>query len=568
MPDDPDPPARPDPADESIYPHLTPDQLERVGAFAVCREYRAGDIVFEQGERDAPLGVIESGAVDIIDRRPGGDVPFARVGAGNLVGDIAMFTGQPTVAACVAVEPTRALLVSHDRLRQLVARHSDIGDLLLNTFLRRRAWLEGHGYGQAGLIGTATSQDAYRLRQFLARNQVPFHWYDLDADAGSRALLDKLGVRPDDCPVLVCGSTSKVTRNPSVGDVADHLGLRPDPEDKVYDLLVVGAGPAGLAAAVYASSEGLCTLVLEADSPGGQAGTSSKIENYLGFLTGISGAELTKQATLQARKFGAVLTNPRAAKSLRADGDERVAELDDGREVRARVVLVATGAEYKRLECPNCGDFEGRGVYYAASQVEATGCTDEEVVVVGGGNSAGQAVVFLAGRSKKVYFAIRPASLDQAKMSRYLIERIEQLPNVELLADSDVKELHGDDRLTAIEVCVGPERRRIETNRVFVMIGADPRTGWLGDALLLDDHGFILAGDDVRKDDRFRDAWPLDRDPYLLESSVPGVFAAGDVRFGSVKRVAAAVGEGSMCVTFTHRRLAEVAPKEAVTAGR
>lgn len=559
---DPDPPARPDPADEAIYPKLTTDQLRRVEGFAVCRQYAPADVLFEEGERDAPLVVLESGAVDVIDRRPGGDVPFARVGAGNIVGDISMFTGQPTVAACVAVEPTRALLISHDRLKELVARHSDVGDLLLNTFLHRRAWLEGHGYGQAGLVGTAACPAAYRLREFLTRNQIPFHWYDLDADADSRALLDRLGVRPDECPVLVCGNTSEVTRNPSVGDVADHLGLRPDPENRVYDLLVVGAGPAGLAAAVYASSEGLCTLVLEADSPGGQAGTSSKIENYLGFLTGISGAELTRQATLQAKKFGAVLTNPRAAKSLRADGDERVIELDDGREVRAKVVLVATGAEYKRLDCPSCGDFEGRGVYYAASQVEATGCGDEEVVVVGGGNSAGQAVVFLAGRSKKVYFAIRPASLDQAKMSRYLIERIEQLPNVEVLPNSDVKELHGDDRLRAIEVCLGTDRRRIDTGRVFVMIGADPRTAWLGDALLLDDYGFVLAGDDLRRDDRFRDVWPLDRDPYLLESSVPGVFAAGDVRCGSVKRVAAAVGEGSMCVTFTHRRLAEVASKD------
>ncbi|MBX9623733.1 MAG: FAD-dependent oxidoreductase [Gemmataceae bacterium] len=557
----PDPVPPPDPNDPAIYPRLTPDQLGRVEGFAVCREYAAGEVLFEQGERDAPLGVIGSGTVEVIDRRPGGDVPFARVGAGNIVGDIAVFTGQPTVAACVAVEPARVLLVSHDRLKELVAQHSDIGDLLLTTFLARRAWLEGHGYGQAGLVGSATSKEAYRLREFLARNQVPFRWYDVDADAASRALLDRLGVRPDECPVLVCG-TGGVARRPTVEEVADHLGLRPDPGDRVYDLVVAGAGPAGLAAAVYASSEGLSTLVLEADSPGGQAGTSSKIENYLGFLTGISGAELTRQATLQARKFGAVLTNPRAARGLSADGDERVVELDDGRRVRAKVVLVATGAEYKRLECPSCGDFDGRGVYYAASQVEASGCEDGEVVVAGGGNSAGQAVVFLAGRAKRVYFAIRPASLDQAKMSRYLIDRVERLGNVEVLAEAEVVELHGDDRLRAVEVCVGRDRRRIEASRLFVMIGSTPRTAWLGDALLRDEHGFVLTGDELRKDGRFRAVWPLDRDPYLLEGSVPGVFAAGDCRHDSVKRVAAAVGEGSMCVTFTHRRLAEVAPKE------
>ena len=547
----------PDPADESLFPRLTAGQMARVCEFAETREYAAGELLFDQGVRDAPLFVLDAGAADILDRRPAGDVRISRATPGLFIGDTAMFTGHPTVAACVATEPTRARVVPPARLRELVARHSDIGDLLLTTFVARRAWLEGHGYGQASLIGPADCKATYRLREFLSRNQVPFHWHDPSTDADSQALLDRLNVPAADTPVLVCGSSGHVARNPTVEQVADRLGLRPDPGDAEYDLLVVGAGPSGLAAAVYAASEGLTTLVLDADCPGGQAGTSSKIENYLGFLTGISGAELTKQATLQARKFGAVLSSPRAAGKLCAKGEKRAVELADGRRVAAKTVLIASGAEYRRLDCPSCGDFEGRGVYYAASHVEAVNCADQELAVVGGGNSAGQAVVFLASRAKKVYLSIRRDAPTQ--MSRYLSDRVERLANVEVLPNSTVCGLHGTGHLEAVEFDTRGVKRREPVAGLFVLIGADPRTAWLGDGVLLDDHGFVLTGDELRHDARFAGAWPLDRDPYLLETSVPGVFAAGDVRSGSVKRVAAAVGEGSMCVSFAHRRIAELA---------
>ena len=427
--------------------------------------------------------------------------------------------------------------------------------------MARRAWLEGNGYGQVTLIGSQQSQEAFRLREFLSRNEIPFRWYDVDADAGSGKLLDALHVAPADTPVLI-DAAGEVARNPDVGAIADRLGLRVAPDDNVYDLVVVGAGPAGLAAAVYAASEGLRTFVADARWPGGQAGTSSKIENYLGFLTGVSGADLTRQAVLQARKFGATLSSPRRATRLDDRGATKVVELDDGRRVEARCVLVASGAEYRRLDCAGCAGYEGRGVYYAASPVEVGGCGGKEVVIVGAGNSAGQATVFLASKAARVYLAVRGGGLAEAKMSHYLSDRIANTANVEVLPHTQVESLEGDGSLAAVVLKSDDgSARRIATASLFVMVGADPRTAWLDGAVLTDGHGFVLTGDELRHDPRFAATWMLDRDPYLLETCSPGVFAAGDVRLGSVKRVASAVGEGAMTVTFVHRRLAELAAR-------
>ena len=549
----------PDTSDPALFPHFTPAQLAIVSEFATAREYAPGEFLFDQGVRDAPLFVLTTGSVDVIDRRPEGDLCISTAAAGNFLGDIAMFTGEPTVVAGVATVPTAALLVGRESLRRLVSQHSGVGDLILRTFMARRAWLEGRGYGQVTLIGTLRSQETFRLREFLSRNEVPFRWHDPEADGGDKPLLDALHIDAAETPVLI-DATGEVSRNPEVGALADRLGLRVPPDDEVYDLVVVGAGPAGLAAAVYAASEGLRTFVVDGRWPGGQAGTSSKIENYLGFLTGISGADLTRQAVLQARKFGATLSSPRAARRLEARGETKVVELDDGTRVRARCVLVASGADYRRLDCPGCEAYEGRGVYYAASQVESGGCGGREVVIVGAGNSAGQATAFLATKAAKVYLAVRGGGLAEAKMSQYLSDRIAHTANVEVLPRTRVDSLHGDGQLTAVDLRADDGTvRRVETGSLFVMIGADPRTAWLDGAVLMDGHGFLLTGDELRHEARFAGCWPLDRDPYLLETSVPGVFAAGDARHGSVKRVASAVGEGAMAVTFTNRRLAELA---------
>ena len=319
-----------------------------------------------------------------------------------------------------------------------------------------------------------------------------------------------------------------------------------------------GAGPAGLAAAVYSASEGLRTFVVDARWPGGQAGTSSKIENYLGFLTGISGNELTRQAVLQARKFGATISSPSQAMGLEDAGETRIVRLDDGHEVRTRSVLIASGADYRKLECPSCARYEGRGVYYAASHLEVAGCVGKDVAIVGAGNSAGQATMFLSGCARHVYLVVRGNGLVDAKMSQYLVERIQSAANVELLPYTQVGHLDGDEQLETIEVRARDgSTRRLGVAALFVMIGAVPRTDWLDSTVLLDAQGFVLTGDDLRHDSQFSARWPLDRDPYLLETSVPGVFAAGDVRHGSVKRVASAVGEGAMSVALAHRWMSE-----------
>ncbi|MEO0587080.1 MAG: FAD-dependent oxidoreductase [Planctomycetota bacterium] len=547
-----------DPEHAVLHPALSERQMEQVARVAVCREYASGEVMFQHGQRDAPLFVLERGSVDIFDRTQPGDTLIARVIEGRFVGDVSIFTGEPTVAECVASEPVRALTVERTALRRLIAESADVGDLILRTLIARREWLSGHGLGQVKLIGSRWSEQTFRLRDFLSRNQLMFRYYDLDTDDEVEGLMEAFGIDPEDTPVLIC--PKGVHRNPTVEEVAANFGLRGAiAEGTTVDVLVVGAGPGGLAAAVYAASEGLETLVIEADSPGGQAGTSSKIENYLGFPTGLSGDELTQRAVLQARKFGVTISSPRRVESIDCEGAYKRVKLDGGEVVEARSVVIAVGANYRKLPCADCERFDGKGVYYGASHQEARQCSGETVVVVGGGNSAGQAAINLSQTAACVKIVIRRDSL-AATMSRYLIDRIDRADNIELVTETELTGFYGEAGLERVRMTKrdGTETM-LDTRSVFVMIGADPRTAWLADCVGLDRRGFVVTGEEARQHPEFAAHWgQTERAPFLLEGTRPGVFAVGDVRSGSIKRVASAVGEGSMAVKYVHEHLAVV----------
>ncbi|HXM59658.1 MAG TPA: FAD-dependent oxidoreductase, partial [Terriglobales bacterium] len=427
-----------------------------------------------------------------------------------------------------------------------------LGEIFLKAFVLRRVFLISNSVGDAVLIGSNHSSDTLRLREFLARNGQPHSYLDVEVDPDVQTVLDQFEIPIADIPVLICRGTVAL-RNPSNSEVAACLGLNAgiDQAD-VSDVVVVGAGPSGLAAAVYGASEGLKVLVLEKNAPGGQAGSSSRIENYLGFPMGISGEELSNRAFVQAEKFGAHIAIAQSAMGLKSNLPPYTVELEGGGSVRGQTVIIAAGSRYRRLDLPNLSQLEGVGVYYGATHVEATVCRDEEVAVVGGGNSAGQAAVFLAGTAKHVYLVVRGPCLAKT-MSRYLISRIEANPRITLMAWTTIEELEGDTHLKRVRLHntkTGANETR-DIQHVFMMTGADPNTEWLRGSLALDAKGFIKTGAEVQ------DGWPLHRPPYLLETSLPGVFAVGDIRAESVKRVASAVGEGSMVVQFVHKVLAE-----------
>ena len=432
-----------DPTHPTLHPALTEAQLECIARFAVCQEFEPGDVLFKHGQREAPFIVLESGKADIYERLADGSRRLiAVVIADRFIGDLSMFTGQPTLAECEAAEHCRTLVMDRAKLRELIAHHSDVGDVILRCLIERREWLKGNDIGYAKLVASRWSPEAFRLRDFLSRNQILFRYYDVETDDEAALLLEQFNITPDQTPVLIC--SSGVTRNPTVEELADHLGFKPKLDDAPrYDLAVVGAGPGGLAAAVYGASEGLSTLVIESDSPGGQAGASSKIENYLGFPTGVSGQELTQRALLQARKFGVTLSNPTRVSDIVCEGDFKLLRLSDDKTIEARSVVIATGARYRKLDAPGCAELEGSGVYYGASHTEAVQCSGEHIIVVGGGNSAGQAAIHLAQHAKHVYIIIRRDTLD-ATMSRYLIDRIERTNNIELVAQTELTCFHGN----------------------------------------------------------------------------------------------------------------------------
>jgi thioredoxin reductase (NADPH) len=541
-----------DPDHPTLFPRLTAEQIDYLAEIGSHETYSRGDLVWEHGQRDTPLYVIVSGAVDVIDQAPEGDRYFTQCRPGTFAADISMFTGEPTLAAGFAAEPTDVVAVPPEDLRRVVATTGELGDLLLRTMVTRREWLEGRGLGQQRLIGLRWSNEAFAVRELLERNLAPFTWHDLATDEESRVLLDGLGIEQAECPVLV--RSEGVIRRATVSSVADELGLRADVDGQSFDVVVLGGGPAGLAAAVYGASEGLSTLVVERFAPGGQAGTSARIENYLGFPTGLSGSELARRATLQARKFGAVISSVHEACEISEPeaGGLREVRLKDDQRVRGRSLVLASGADYRRLPAENADRFEGQGLYYAATHVEAQQCSEEEeVVVVGGGNSAGQAIVKLADFSGRVHVVARRPL--EVTMSRYLVEQIASKPNVRVWSGCEVRSLEGDESLESVVISGGGPDRRIQTPAVFAMIGASPRSEGLVGFVGRDEKGFVVTGEDARRHPDFDLYWQgANRGPLMLESTRRGVFAIGDVRTGSTKRVAAAVGDGALVVRSIH----------------
>jgi thioredoxin reductase (NADPH) len=545
----------PDLSDEALYPRLSPEKIGRLAKKGTRRSFEEGDVLYEQGMRDAPFYIIERGSVHLFDVKPGKEVWIAEADAGTFLGDIATFTGEPAVSRCVAAEPTDVIVFDRPTLRSMVAAWPELGEVILPAMSARRAWHEEAGHGVLRLIAPRESRRAFEVRDLLERNLVPVRWYDVDTDAESAGWLDWLGIPRSETPVLV--RNENVLRNPSAAQVARALGLRAEVDGQRFDLVVLGGGPAGLAAAVYGGSEGLRTLVAEAWGPGGQAGTSTRIENYLGFPVGISGTELTRKATLQARRFDAVLSSFHRAVEL-ARGPEGLVrvDLDDGQHVLARTVVVATGARWRTLDAEGIARFTGAGVYHAATATDAERCRDEDVIVVGGGNSAGQAAVHLSRTARSVRIVVRRNGL-ASTMSRYLVDRLLDRPNVEIVTETEVAGVYGDERL---ESALLRDRRdgrewRVPVAAVFVMIGAEPCTEAVGGMLGLDQAGYVACGAAATAC-AGPNRWPLrDREPHLLETVWPGVFAAGDVRAGATKRVAGAVGDGALAVRFAHQVL-------------
>src|SRR4030095_14183141 len=466
--------------------------------------------------------------------------------------------GRRALVRIRAGEASELIEIERGALRGLVQTDSELSDIFLRAFILRRLELIARGFGDLILIGSSHSLETFRIKEFLTRNYQPYSYIDLERDPEVQELLDRFHVAIDELPVLICRRTV-VLRNPSNQEIVVCLGFNEGIDQKqVRDMIVVGAGPAGLAAAVYGASEGLDGLMIESNSPGGQAGASSKIENYLGFPTGISGSDLAGSAYAQAQKFGAQMLIGRKANGLACDRRPYALRFDDGEKVPARTVVIASGAQYRRLSLENLSPFEGAGAYYVATHLESQLCSHEEVVIVGGGNSAGQAAVFLSQTARRVYVLVRSDSLAES-MSRYLVRRIEESPNIELRANTEVIGLSGSDHLEAMEWRNNKTGKveKHEIGELFSMTGAVPNSAWLEGCATCDVAGFIKTGSNLSKEDLDHAKWPLSRPPYLLETSLPGVFAVGDVRGGNVKRVASAVGEGSIAVSFVHQVLAE-----------
>jgi thioredoxin reductase (NADPH) len=534
------------------FPRLTGEQIQLLAKDGTRRMVQTGHKLFAAGEKCDQFFVVLSGKIGVLD-----DDRVIRVhGAGRFLGELGTLEGQPCMVSAVMVSPGEVLTLPITRLRQVVLHDPGLGDLILRAYLIRRSLLIGHGAGFR-MIGSCYSPDTKRLREFAARNRLPHRFIDLERDEQAEALLRRFGVRPQDTPVVIWDSR-KVLRNPSNVDLARLAGLFA-PEavaDEVHDLLVAGAGPAGLAASVYAASEGMSTVVIDGMAAGGQASTSPLIENYLGFPAGISGAELAERAVLQVDKFGATRTVPAEAVSLRSEDSHYVIRFADGAEIRSRSVLIATGARYRKLEARRLRDFENTSVYYAATVLEAAQCGQDPIAIVGGGNSAGQAALFLSGYAPEVYLVVRDADLGKS-MSRYLIDQISRNPAITVLLHTQVCDLLGDDKLESIVVADNRtgQRQELPVKALFVFIGAEPCTSWLAGTIAMTTKGFVLTGRDAAGRASTNDWAPVAREPMTLETNRPGVFAAGDVRQGSTKRVASAAGEGAMAVHLIHSHL-------------
>ena len=539
------------------FPTLSDHDLAALTARGHPRQVRAGEVLFAEGDRNRSFFVVLEGSIQIVGHSKGTAHVVAVHHPGQFSGDVDMLSGRAILVTGSAAEDGRVIELSNAELRRAVDELPELGEILVKAFLTRRSLLIGEEFEGLTILGSRFSPDSHRLRDFATRNGVPFRWIDLDADEEADALLRQFNI-PASATPIVLGSDGEWVSNPSIADFARCMGMEATLEpDHVYDLVVVGAGPAGLAASVYAASEGLDVLTVDSLAPGGQAGTSSRIENYLGFPAGISGAELTRNALLQAQKFGAQITVPAKVRSLGLDSGERVVTLTDGARILTRCVLVASGVEYRKLDVPGFADFEGAGIYYAATEMEAKLCRGEEVVVVGAGNSAGQAIMFLTKYASRVHVVVRGQDLGTS-MSRYLVDRVERMENVTIHRGAVVSGLEGNGHLSAVQVkSANGGQESLATNSLYLFIGADPNTEWLHGCVDLDRKGFVLTGNGLSPSVTDAERWrSAGRDPFLLETSLPGVFAAGDVRAGSAKRVASAVGEGAMAVGFVHAHIA------------
>jgi thioredoxin reductase (NADPH) len=544
---------------DAMFPKLTRAQIDRLRPVGRPRQFAPGELIYERGSAKRAFYVLLEGRVEIASPAREGEERITIHAAGEFTGEVDMMSGRQSLVGARALDATKVLEIDLAQLRHIVQTDAELSEIFLRAFALRRAHLIANKLGGIVLIGSSHSADTLRLKAFLARNGHPHVYLDVERDRDVDALLEHFQIALGEIPVMICKQRDHALRNPSNALVAAALGFNTELDaGHVHDLVVVGAGPSGLAAAVYAASEGLDVLVLETSAPGGQAGSSSRIENYLGFPMGISGQDLAGRAFLQAEKFGANLAVARVAVGLACAEQQLRVTCADGGTVQGHAVVVATGAAYRKLTVPELGRFEGNGVYYGATKVEADLCSGAEIAVVGGGNSAGQAAVFLSGRAKHVHLLVRGAGLVDS-MSRYLIRRIDESPDITLRPHTRIEALEGDGRLERVwwRSAQDPNREGRDICHVFSMTGADANTAWLGGCVALDAQRFVKTGVDLTREDLETAQWPLKRRPYQFETSLPRVFAVGDVRSGSMKRVASAVGEGSAAVQLVHKVLAE-----------
>lgn len=548
------------PREDQLWPTLTPPQIARIAKYGSLRSLQPGDVVLEAGQQTFPWFVVTGGELVVLRPSCDGEQIITTYREGSFSGELNMLAGRRPLATIRATMPSEVIEVPRESLLALVQTDAELSAIVMRAFILRRAMLLEQNLGDALVLGSVYSPRTLQIREFLSRNAHPAMFIDLDRDAVAQEILDHFHVSLDQIPLVIC-RRDVVLRDPTNAEIADCLGFNETidvDESHVRDVVIIGAGPAGLGAAVYAASEGLDVLMIEGNAPGGQAGSSMRIENYLGFPSGITGQELATRAFTQAEKFGAQLLIAKAAVRLRCDKRPFAVEIDNGARINARTIIIATGAEYRGLPIENLSKFNGAGVYYLATPMEAQLCKGETVMIVGAGNSAGQAAVYLADRANRVIMMVRKGDLADS-MSRYLVRRIEGNPAIEVRTQCQVVSVEGDDHLERVHCVNGATRMEsVEPIRhLFVMTGAVPATKWLEGCLALDDHGFIKTGPDLTREDLDAASWPLTRAPHLLETSRPGVFAVGDVRGGNIKRVATAVGEGAIAVAFVHQVLHE-----------
>ncbi len=533
-------------------------ELDELCGFGTVESYKAGDLIIAEGAVAPDCIVTLSGHTDIFASTDEGRKRVGWMERGQFAGDLSVLTGQRHLSRVEMGADGEILRIAHSDFQRLIAGNSHYSDIFVRVLSARREFSNQRGFAVTIVIGAALDRSVYALRDLLAKHGVAHRWFDPADGPVPAHLLAERGVTDEQLPVVILGAADLLVQ-PTPEMLAAALGLDLLPDGATADVIVVGSGPGGLAAAVYAASEGLTVIALDAHAPGGQAGTSSKIENYLGFPTGISGNELARRATVQAQKFGARIAAPVRAASIAPDKDAYCLHLADGRKLRSRAVVVASGAQYQRLPIEGIEAYEGRGIYYGATPMEAQLCSDAEVTVVGSGNSAGQGAIYLASVARKVHVIFRRKSLRET-MSEYLVKRLEEHPNIEIIPSTDVVALHGKDSLDALTYrCreTGVEGH-CECRFLFLFLGASPNTGWLPSEMVCDERGFVKTGTDIAPVELVRAGWSLDRMPSRYETSWPRIYAVGDVRKGSVKRVASSVGEGSVVVSDIHQALAEI----------